>query len=83
MFYLNRTRILYKACQLKKHFQIFYLLTFKLLQEAQQRELHGDQTKSEKAMLLKVQKNLKKKNNNIGKKFEHPRKCHNCGKPSH
>jgi hypothetical protein len=74
---------LYKACQLKKHFQIFDQLTFKLLQEAQQRELHGDQTKFEEAMLLKVQKNLKEKNIASKKKIECPRKCHNCGKPSH
>jgi hypothetical protein len=58
---------LYKACQLKKRFQIFDQLTFKVLQEAQQRVLHGDQTKYEEALLLKVQKTLKEKNNDIKK----------------
>lgn len=51
---------MYKACQLKKCFQIFDQLTFELLQEAQQRELHGDQTKCKEAMLLKVPNFLKK-----------------------
>ncbi|CAN5962531.1 unnamed protein product [Sphagnum jensenii] len=39
----------------------FDQLTSRLLQEAQRRELHGDQTKSEEALLLKFKNLLKKK----------------------
>jgi hypothetical protein len=61
----------------------FDQLTSRLLQEAQRRELHGDQTKSEEALLLKFKNLLKKKKIDKGKHSGRPRKCHNCGNQGH
>ncbi len=61
----------------------FHQLMSRLLQEAQQRELCGDQTKTKKTLLLKFKRNLKKKKINEGKHSRHLGKCHNYGKQGH
>jgi hypothetical protein len=56
---------------------------FRLLQEAQRKELRGDQTKTQKTLLLKFKNLFKKKTINKGKHSRCLGKCHNYGKQGH
>jgi hypothetical protein len=64
-------------------FSNFHQLMSRFLQEAQRRELRGDQTKTKKMLLLKFKNLFKKKKINKGKHFKCLGKCHNYGKQGH